>query len=93
MFLCVPCSAGEFPVEIKVPGEQLVQITNTGNKPCSLEKTAYMGLFWFKRDETWETAQKNTSLRYVQALPGTRELRKYFLRENSGSTHGQNGCY
>ena len=52
MFLCVPVSAGEFPVEMRISGEQLVQITNTGNKSCSLEETAYIGLFWFKRDET-----------------------------------------
>lgn len=52
MFLCVPSSAGKFPVEIKISGEQLVQITNTGNKSYSLEETAYIGLCWFKRDET-----------------------------------------
>jgi len=52
MFLRVPGSAGELPVEIKISGEQLVQITNTGTKSCSLEETPYIGLFWFKRDET-----------------------------------------
>lgn len=54
MFLCVPGSAGKFPVETQISGEQLVQNTNTGNKSCSLEETAYVGLFWFKRDETKE---------------------------------------
>lgn len=52
MFLCAPGSAGEFPLEIKISGEQLVQATNTGNKSCSLEETANMGLFRFKTEET-----------------------------------------
>lgn len=56
MFLCVPGSAGEFPAEIKISGEQLVQITNAGNKSCSLEETVYIGLFWFKRDKTAQRA-------------------------------------
>lgn len=52
MFLSIPGLSGECPVEIQISGEQLVQITNRGNKSCSLEETAYIGLFWFKWDET-----------------------------------------
>lgn len=79
MFLCVPGSAGEFPAEIKISGEQLVQITNAGNKSCSLEETVYIGLFWFKRDKTKGNCTESTSPRYVQALPGTRDMTKQVL--------------
>lgn len=52
MSLCVSDSAGEFPAEINISGEQLVQIT--GIESCSLDETTYIGLFWFKQDKMKE---------------------------------------
>lgn len=56
-----------------------MQITNTGNKSCSLEETASIGLFWFKRHETKRNCTEKFRRAYLeqtQALPGTKELAK-----------------
>lgn len=79
MFPCVPGSTGEFPVEIRISGEQLVQITNTGSKSCSLEETAYTGLFWFNRHETKRNCTekiRRAHLGQKQILPERREVVK-----------------
>lgn len=60
MFPCVPGSVGKVPVRTKISEEQLMQISNTGNKSCSVEKQCILPCSGSK--EMKQTAGK-TSLR------------------------------